>query len=260
MQAEIQLKINVMKNAFFLVSIFTVLLLLDSCNKDSKQNKLPPAAKNEALSVEKALEDHVKTAEKKQPSDFVPKGFVIFDKTEGDLNNDGRNDYVLVIKGTDKDKIINDEYRGKLDRNRRGMIILFKTEDGSYEKILENKSCFSSENEDGGVYYAPEMDVSIDKNNLYVNYRHGRYGYWTYTFKYKNSDFQLIGYDSSENRGPIVQSETSINFLTGKKQFKDNINKDSEDSDEVFQETWSAIDNKKPVFLSEIKDFDRLDF
>ncbi|WP_346984892.1 hypothetical protein [Chryseobacterium sp. POE27] len=249
-----------MKNVFFSVSVFIALLLFDSC-KDSTQNKLPPAAKNEALSVEKALKDHVKTIEKKQPSDFVPKGFVIFDKIEGNLNNDGHKDYVLIIKGTEKDKIITHEYRGKLDRNRRGIIVLFKTEDGSYNKIVENKSCFSSENEDGGVYYAPEMDVSIDKNNLYINYMHGRYGYWTYTFKYRNNDFQLIGYDSSYNRGPIVQNETSINFLTGKKQFKDNINKDSEeDGDEVFKETWSTIDNRKPVLLSEIKDFDRLDF
>lgn len=247
-----------MKNIFFSVSILTVLFLSESCNK-SKENQLPPAAKNEALSVEKALEDHIKTAEKKKPSDFIPKGFVLFNEVEGDLNSDGRKDHVLIIKGTEKDKIITDEYLGKLDRNRRGIIILFRTEDNSYKKILENNNCFSSENEDGGVYYAPEMEVSIDKNNLYVNYRHGRYGYWTYTFKFRNNDFQLIGYDASSG-GPIVQNETSINFLTGKKQFKDNINKDEEDREEVFKETWSKIDVQKPVFLSEIKDFDELTF
>lgn len=249
-----------MKNLFFSISVVASLLLFEGCKKETKQSKLPPAAKNEALSVEKALDDHVKADEKKLPSDFVPKGFVVFNTIEGDLNNDGRKDHVMIIKGTEKDKIITDEYRGKLDRNRRGIIVLFKTEDNSYVKAVENKSCFSSENEDGGVYYAPEMEVSVDKNNLYVNYMHGRYGYWTYTFKYRNNDFQLIGYDSSDNRGPIVQNETSINFLTGKKQFKDNINKDDEDADEVFQETWSRIDHQKPILLSEIKDFDRLEF
>ena len=247
-----------MKNIFFSVSILAALFLLESCNK-SKESQLPPAAKNEALSVEKALEDHVKTAEKKKPSDFIPKGFVLFNEVEGDLNNDGRKDHVLIVKGTKKDKIVTDEYRGKLDRNRRGIIILFKTEDNSYKKIVENNNCFSSENEDGGVYYAPEMEVSIDKNNLYVNYMQGRYGYWTYTFKFRKNDFQLIGYDASYG-GAIVQNETSINFLTGKKQFKDNINKDEEDREEVFKETWSKIDVQKPVFLSEIKDFDELTF
>ena len=248
-----------MKNIFFSVSVFTALFLFEGCKKSNK-SQLPPAAKNEALSVEKVLEDHVKTADKKKPTDFIPTGFVLFDEVEGDLNNDGRKDHVLIIKGTEKDKIVTDEYRGKLDRNRRGIIILFKTEDNSYKKIVENNNCFSSENEDGGVYYAPEMEVSIDKKNLYVNYMHGRYGYWTYTFKYRSNDFQLIGYDASYNRGPIVQNETSINFLTGKKQIKDNINKNEEDRDEVFKETWSKVDIQKPVLLSEIKDFDELSF
>lgn len=248
-----------MKDIFFSVSVFTALFLLEGCKK-SNESQLPPAAKNEALSVEKALEDHVKTADKKKPADFIPNGFVLFDEVEGDLNNDGRKDHVLIIKGTEKDKIVDDENRGKLDRNRRGIIILFKTEDNSYKKILENNNCFSSENEDGGVYYAPELEVSIDKNNLYVNYMHGRYGYWTYTFKFISNDFQLIGYDASYNRGPIVQNETSINFLTGKKQIKDNINKDEEDSEEVFKETWSNVDIQKSVTLSGIKDFDELSF
>lgn len=250
-----------MKNVFFSMSVFASLVLLEGCKKEAESKRLPTAAKNEALSVEKALDDHVKADEKKIPTDFVPKGFVVFDTIEGDLNNDGRKDYVMIIKGTEKDKIITHEYRGKLDRNRRGIIVLFKTEDHSYIKAVENKSCFSSENEEGGVYYAPEMEVSVEKNNLYINYMHGRYGYWTYTFKYRNNDFQLIGYDASDNRGPVVQTQTSVNFLTDKKQFKDNINKDQEsDGDEVFKETWTTIDRQKPIPLSEIKDFDSLDF
>ncbi|MFC3161511.1 hypothetical protein ACFOEQ_26480 [Chryseobacterium arachidis] len=35
-----------------------------------KKDKLPPAAKNEALSVEKAIKDHVGTGNKKKPADF----------------------------------------------------------------------------------------------------------------------------------------------------------------------------------------------
>ncbi|ALR32497.1 hypothetical protein ATE47_05250 [Chryseobacterium sp. IHB B 17019] len=195
----------------------------------------------------------------KKPSDFLPKGFVLFKEIQGDLNNDGLKDCILIIKGTEKDKVINDEYSGKLDRNRRGIIVLFKTKNDDYESIVENKDCFSSENEDGGVYFAPELDVYIEENKLYVHYAHGRYGYWTYTFKYANSDFQLIGYDSSENTGPVVSRETSINFLTGKKQEKVNTNTDAESGDEVFKETWSKVSSRKPTLLSEIKDFDELD-
>ena len=91
---------------------------------------------------------------KQNPSDYLPKGYVIFEKIIGDLNKDGIEDCVLIIKGTDTSKIITDEYRGKLDRNRRGIIVLFNKKD-HYELAVKNYNCFSSENEDGGVYFAP---------------------------------------------------------------------------------------------------------
>ncbi|WP_081413903.1 hypothetical protein [Chryseobacterium daeguense] len=246
-----------MKNFLCLLSFVSALALPVSCKKESKPDPTPEA-KHEAMSVAKAVQDHVESVHRK-PADFLPKGFVLFKEIQGDLNNDGLKDCILIIKATEKDKIITDENRGKLDRNRRGIVILFKTKNDDYELIVENKACFSSENEDGGVYFAPELDVSIDKNKLFVHYAHGRYGYWAYTFKYINSDFQLIGYDSSDNSGPVVNRETSINFLTGKKQEKVNTNTDAEGGDEVFMENWSKIPVHKPILLSEIKDFDELE-
>jgi hypothetical protein len=58
------------------------------------------------------------TLNTKDPLDFVPKGYVVFEKIEGDLNKDGQSDTVIVVKGTDKRNVIVDEYRGELDRNR----------------------------------------------------------------------------------------------------------------------------------------------
>jgi len=200
---------------------------------------------------------------KQNPSDFVPKGYVVFEKVIGDLNKDGMEDCVLLIKGTDKSKIVTDEFKGRLDRNRRGIIVLLKQKE-YYEPVVKNYDCFSSENEDGGVYYPPELSIEIEKGNLYIQYRHGRYGYWQYTFRHQNLGFELIGYDLSANRGPVTQSVTSINFLTKKKLTKDNINKDKENSDEeyvedVFVEKWEKIKIEKLLKLSEIKDFDKLD-
>jgi len=195
---------------------------------------------------------------KKNPTDFLPKGFVVYERINGDLNKDGMEDCVLIIKGTDKNQIVTDEYRGELDRNRRGIIVLF-SKNGHYELAVKNYDCFSSENEDGGVYFAPELSVAIEKGNLYVGYGHGRYGDWQYTFRFQNSDFELIGYDQSDNRGPIIQRETSINFLSKKKQEKVNTNEDAESGDEVFKETWKNIFVDKRIKLSEVKDFDELD-
>ncbi|WP_211231628.1 hypothetical protein [Eisenibacter elegans] len=246
--------------------IYTLtLLLLASCGQQKSEQTTTVAVSDTSVTVSETsatnnnrTDEHNLTGEqKKNPNDFLPKGFVVFEKISGDLNRDGTEDCVLIIKGTDKKQIITDEYRGKLDRNRRGIIILFDKKN-HFELVVKNENCFSSENEDGGVYAAPELSVEIKKGNLYVNYAQGRYGYRQYNFRYKESDFELIGYDES-NGGAVIDSEISINFLTKKKQEKFNTNENAQGGDEVFKETWKEINVNRLIKLSEIKDFDELD-
>ena len=194
---------------------------------------------------------------KQNANDFIPQGFVLSGTSIGDLNKDGVDDKVLLIKGTDKGAFEKNEFGEFVDRNRRGIIILFK-KDNQYQMVLKNLNCFSSENEDGGVYYAPELSLEINKGNLYIHYAHGRYGYWKYTFRYRNSDFYLIGYDSSEG-GEVVEKETSINFLSKKKQEKVNTNENAEGGDEEFKETWTNITVSKLLKLRDIKDFENFE-
>ena len=188
---------------------------------------------------------------------YIPAKYVLFEAIQGDLNNDGIQDLVLIVKATDPTQWVNHEYRGKLDRNRRGMIVLL-ADKGKYKPILSNLSCFSSENEEGGVYFAPELWFEINKGLLNVHYGHGRYGYWNYSFRLQNQDLRLIGYDSSSNHGPYVESETSMNFLTDKKVIRKNLNEDP-DGEPRFKETWSKA-KVSPIYLSTIKDFDELNF
>lgn len=197
------------------------------------------------------------SAQKEKPTDFIPKGFVFFDKITGDLDHDGLLDEVIIVKGTDKSKIITDRYEKQVNRNRRGIIVLLNKR-AHYKLALKNLDCFSSENEDGGVYFPPELSIQIEKGKLYIHYSHGRYGYWRYTFSYRNTDFELIGYDASDNFGPRIDRETSINFLTGKKLVKENTNQNAEAGDEVFKDEWSKIPSKPRKKLSQIKDFDDL--
>jgi len=200
------------------------------------------------------------TKQEKELSNIVPKGFMISERINGDLNKDGAADCVLIIKGTDKTKIIKDENSEKVDLNRRGIIILLN-KNNHYELATKNYDCFSSANEDGGVYFAPELSIDINKGNLLIHFGHGRYGYRSYSFRFQNSDFELIGYDSSDDNGPIVNREMSVNFLTKKKRIKENINQHAvEEGDEVFKDTWEKIQIVKLVKLSDIKDFDELDY
>ena len=188
---------------------------------------------------------------------YIPAKYVLFEAIQGDLNKDDIQDLVLIVKATDPTQWVNHEYRGKLDRNRRGMIVLL-ADKGKYKPILSNLSCFSSENEEGGVYFAPELWFEINKGLLNVHYGHGRYGYWNYSFRLQNQDLRLIGYDSSSNHGPYVESETSMNFLTDKKVIRKNLNEDP-DGEPRFKEIWSKA-KISPIYLSKIQDFDELNF
>ncbi|WP_462379760.1 hypothetical protein [Pseudomonas sp. Marseille-QA0892] len=193
----------------------------------------------------------------RQPTDFIPDGYVVFEASKGDLNKDGREDHVFVIKGTDKSQWVSDEYRGDLDRNRRGLIIAF-AEGDEYRLALRNLDCFSSDQEDGGVYFPPDLAVAVQKGNLVVSYLHGRYGYWSYTFRYQHGGFELIGYDDSENFGPIIKRQTSINFSTARMLTRENVNPDDDGGKERFEEHWSSFKRARFIQLADIRDFDGL--
>ena len=198
-------------------------------------------------------------AQNENLSSFLPEGHVPFKKYNGEVNKDGKEDCIIITKKTNANNIVMNNYDEKVDRNRRGIVVLFKNEEG-YELAAKNYNCFSSVNEDGDVYYPPELDIEVERGNIIVHYTHGRYGFWKYTFRYHKNDFELIGYDQSDNRGPVTERITSINFLSKKKQLKVNTNNNATtDGEEIFKETWEKIEIKKLLNLSEIKDFDQLD-
>ena len=241
-----------------LLYLATLILILNAGCKDTKDKKEPAQIQEVLNNVEEVAENPDSPTEKgKNPEDFLPKGYVVFEKVFGDLNKDGQEDCALIIKGTDKSKFVKDESRGELDRNRRGIIVLLKNNDG-YELAVKNYECFSSENEDGGVYYSPELSFEITKGKLFVSYAHGRYGYWNYTFRFQNSDLELIGYDRSNNNGPIVNNDVSINFLTSTMIRNENTNEEADSGEEVFKKTVTKIRKSELLKLSEIEDFDEL--
>lgn len=198
-------------------------------------------------------------AQKNDFSEFIPKNYKLFEKVSGDLNKDGKKDIVLIIKKIDKKNIVKNETNGEpVDRNRRGIIVLLN-KGKNYEILTQNLACFSSENEFGGIYFPPELSPEIKKNSLFIGYSHGRYGFWHYQFRILENDMQLIGYERDNYDGPWLKDITSINFLTQKKRFSKNTATD-EKEDAPMEETWSNISVKKPILLSEIKDFDNLNF
>ena len=246
---------SVMQRTFYLLFVVVLMMGCKQAKNESGKDTVPTKDTVQA-SVKPVAVAQMEL--KADPEEFIPDGYVLFSGCEGDLNKDGKPDVVLMIKGTEESKWVDHEYRGRLDRNRRGLIILFKR-DGGYELIAENDECFSSENEDGGVYYAPELDFYIKNNTLILHYAHGRYGYWKYIFRYQNNDFELIGYFGSYDRGPVVINITDVNFSTRTCVYKENINADEDEAEEKFKVKTIKFKRKNLIKLSEITDFDELD-
>lgn len=191
---------------------------------------------------------------------YIPEGYRQVEETiQGDLNGDDRKDYILLIQNTDKRAFVKNRFGDTVNRNRRGLIILFGQKDG-YSEVFKSLECFSSAQEDGGVYFPPELWVSINGSKIIITYAHGRYGYWAYTFRYQQGAFYLIGYDESDDYGPIIDTQISINYLTKKKLVRKNTNPDTQESGaEVFKETWSDISMKSLTPLASIADFDNFE-
>ncbi|MCL2184018.1 MAG: hypothetical protein FWB85_11180, partial [Chitinispirillia bacterium] len=180
----------------------------------------------------------------------VPAGYRLFEMFTGDLNGDGQEDVVLIIKGTDRNKIVKCEERGEsgdagnrmVDINGRGIIIDFKEGNG-YRRVLENRDCLSSEIDDHLRTYP--YDIRIEKGSLFIKYGSSRFDECHYNFKYRNSDFELIGYDHHEMGGSMTVIKTvSVNYLSRKALIKERPSGTGK-----FTETWKSFAGPVPPKL-----------
>jgi len=183
--------------------------------------------------------------ERQVPQDYIPPGYAIHRTIEADLNNDGFNDYVIILKE---------------EQATKGGLIALLNKKNTYEVATKNLECFAFE-KDGGVYFPPELSVDISGENLIVQYSHGRYGNEKYTFQYRKLDFELIEYDRVESRGAYIVEVTSIDFLKRKKLIRKNTYqaKNEEDMKENFSDILNDISIEHLIRFSEISSFDDID-
>ena len=82
-----------------------------------------------------------------------------------------------------------------------------------YESVVTKKDIFESPNEDGGVYYPPELAVEIKNSELKFFYSYGKYRYWEYVFALDGKDFKLVRYISSDNNGPVPEYIVLMDYI-----------------------------------------------
>ncbi|HEY8402251.1 MAG TPA: hypothetical protein VIK89_13375 [Cytophagaceae bacterium] len=179
-------------------------------------------------------------AEGKSLDDLIPKGWVLLDSAYGDLNKDGIKDLAFVIQDTNPSNLeFNDNTFGNdtINLNPRILGIYFGNSTGAFKKQLQSNDFIILRD-------SPTMDEPFDgltisdKGILQINF-HFWYsaGSWyasdhSYKFRFQNSKFALIGYDShSAHRATGETTDYSINFLTRKMSItKGNFSEDKPES------------------------------
>lgn len=76
---------------------------------------------------------------------FIPNGYDVLQKVEGDLNNDGISDMALVVKSQQEkaDEMPADDVPGRI------LILLVKDKEGKYSRAAENTQAILAKNEGG---------------------------------------------------------------------------------------------------------------
>lgn len=188
---------------------------------------------------------------------YIPEGYLLHDTFYGDLNEDGLKEVVLLIKATDTSKIVANRFHKIVDRNRRGIVVLFKTSKG-YKLVAQNNECFESENEEGYGYYPPQLKVEIENTQLLIQYKHGKYGYWTYTFMYIEEALRLTRYDRTSAVGPTIVTELAIDFIKNEKRSWSNMIPYEEGNNPNLREEVTKIEAQPLMKLQEVKAFEDL--
>ncbi len=154
---------------------------------------------------------------------FVPAGWRIEQQLRGDLNGDKRDDLVLVLRQQDPRNIVEHDGFGisPLDSNPRMLAIAWATPDG-YTLATQNHTLITRhEAPNLSDVFEDGAGVSIVRGTVRTTlFFFSNAGSWStgsasYTFRWQDGAFALIGYDrSSMMRNSGHTESLSINYST----------------------------------------------
>ena len=193
---------------------------------------------------------------------FIPKGWKTILSAKGDLNNDKLEDVAIIIEKTDKANIVKNKNLGSeyLNLNPRILLVLFKQKNGSYILVSKNDKGFikSAGDKENPALMDTLDNISIKNNILKIKFNYFlSAGSWsvtqnTYTFRFQNKKFELIGFDNnSYMRNSGNQKEFSINFSTNKLKITTGGNMFDEKANKPKEE-WKTIKTNKKYVLDEM--------
>ncbi|WP_274316614.1 hypothetical protein ABFU78_15625 [Xanthomonas campestris pv. campestris] len=163
---------------------------------------------------------------------LVPTGWRVEQRLQGDLDRDGRNDVVLVLKMTDAANVLQVDERTPepLDTNPRMLIAALMDPAGGYRTVTQDHALIprgvstdqdESLDESGttggggvGINTAGTVTVTLSQ---FASMGSWQMGETSFNFRYQDGCLRLIGYErSTVQRNTGETNALSINYLTGR--------------------------------------------
>ncbi|MEF3073950.1 hypothetical protein V2P20_02820 [Methylobacter sp. Wu1] len=182
------------------------------------------------------------------PQSFVPNGWAIEKKVEGDLNSDKQPDMVLELI---ENEAITSKKNEKSNPRYRAMLVLFKTQEGKFklattaDHLLPCSIC-------GGTYAVPDIvpQIKINRGIIIIETEFGGGSKETcrqvqrFRYDLELNKFVLIGADvniASEN------TLESTNYLTGVKLIEQFKYDESSGKDAVISTRKETVSKEKKL-------------
>jgi hypothetical protein len=158
---------------------------------------------------------------------FVPPGWRLEAKAEGDLDRDGDADLALVLRQQDPKNVFVNEGLGEnpFDTNPRILAVAAREPSGGYRLAVANRTLIPRRIDPVQSDPLSELGrIDIARGALRVTlYRFASAGGWSmgttsFAFRLRGGALELIGYDrdaTARNTGET--EEVSINYLTGRR-------------------------------------------
>ena len=137
----------------------------------------------------------------------LPTGYELLSDANGDLDQDGRPERVLVVE-TDR--------TGEFGRERELMV--FRWSNGAWD-LWKNASGPVLASQAGGAFGDPYSEgLSIERGTIVLHHYGGSNIRWNYIhrYRYQDGDFHLIGATSGYGRPCTEWSELDYNLSTGR--------------------------------------------
>jgi hypothetical protein len=186
---------------------------------------------------------------------FVPEGWAVESRTEGDIDGDSKADLALVLRAQNRANVIPQEMCGEeLDTNPWILAVLLAGPGGGYRLAVQNHALIPRR--ENACQLDHLVAIAVERGALRLDFERmmsaGGWDMGTTTFKWRWRDgaLRLVGFDySNVSRNSGATGGISINYPTGRVKISTgNIDTDRE------KVRWTTLRRRTAPTIDEVGD------